>query len=155
MNSTQVRIPPQNVSRVRLVVLLGAGLVVALLGVRVFTDAIAAPEVVDRVTIVNETDYGVDVSVRGDDDDTWLRLGRALPREETQRELVLDQGDVWVVSFDRGGVVGGEIELERSALAANGWKIDVPVEVSTRLGEAGLVPNPAEGELGEDAEEGS
>ena len=58
MNSTQVRILPQNVSRVRLAILTAAGLVVAVLGVRAFTEAIDAPDVVDQVTIVNDTDYG-------------------------------------------------------------------------------------------------
>ena len=53
MNSTQVRVPPQNVSRVRLAILLGAGAVVALLAVRAFAEAIRVPDVVDQVTIVN------------------------------------------------------------------------------------------------------
>jgi hypothetical protein len=55
---------------------------------------------------------------------------------------VLDQGDQWIVRFDRGGVVGGEVELARDALANAGWHIEVPAAVATRLAEAGQAPSP-------------
>src|SRR5262245_47937200 len=82
------------------IVLLIVAAVVAL-GVVVFIarSVLATPSYVDRVTIANDTKYGVDVVVRFGDDSSRLMLGRALPQQESTRHEVYDGGDRWTFVF--------------------------------------------------------
>jgi hypothetical protein len=119
--------------------LLAAGLI------KLGSAAIATPKFVPRVTVVNETPYGVDVDVRNSDHGGVVLLGRALPEQQTAKHEVYDGGDRWIFEFSRGGVVAGELEMSRADLDHTGWRVAVPASVEQRLADAGQPPYPAEG----------
>jgi hypothetical protein len=112
---------------------------------RVASLAMATPSLVDEVTVVNNSDYGVDVAVRESDDEGRLLLGRALPGAATARQDVVDVGDRWIFSFTRAGVEGGEVELSRDQLAQAGWRVTVPETVAATFVQSGLRPYADEG----------
>jgi hypothetical protein len=103
--------------------------------------AIPSVAFVERVTVVNSGVYTLELEVKGADDHGWVGLG-AVEREATARfDQVIDQGDQWVFRFSSGGESGGEVKLSRSYLKANGWRLDVPVEIHDRLRTAGIPPS--------------
>jgi hypothetical protein len=136
--------PPRPRAPQLAIALVSAVLLVAF--VRVATVAMAVPDVVDRVVIDNDTPYGVDVDLRGSDDGSRLLLGRALPEAETVRREVHDEGDRWIFAFWRGGALAGEVELTRTELEANDWKLAVPDTVEQQLADLGQAPYPEEGD---------
>jgi hypothetical protein len=119
--------------------LVGGGLVVLL------ARAISTPNTVSRVTIVNHGDYGLDVTLRGNDAGRVL-FGRALPGGDTSRHEVLDLGGDWTFVFSREGLTAATVDVSRDELARADWHITVPDEVSTKLRDAGQRPYPREGD---------
>jgi hypothetical protein len=128
------------------IVLLIIAAVIAL-GVVVFIarSVLATPSFVDRITIANDTKYGVDVAVRFGDDSSRMLLGRALPQQESTREEVFDGGDRWTFEFTRGGVEAGHVTMTRDQLARSHWRVAVPASVSQRLAAAGQASFAGEG----------
>jgi hypothetical protein len=99
------------------------------------------PSYVARLTVVNDTQYNVNVEVTGGAHDGWLDLG-SVSRERTRTlEQIVDQGERWVFRFSYAGVAAGEVALDRTELSRQGWRLTVPVEVGERLREAGLRPS--------------
>jgi hypothetical protein len=137
--------PTRAGSRAPLIALIVAGALAVVVLVRVASIAMEQPDFVDRVTIVNETPYGVDVDVRPSDDAGRLLLGRALPGASADKKIVIDAGDRWIFRFVRAGVEGGEVELSRAQLEAADWTVRVPDSVETAFGQAGQEPYPQEG----------
>jgi hypothetical protein len=137
--------PARAGSRAPLIALVVVGAIVALALLRLAAVAMDTPDAVDRVTIVNETDFGVDVDLRSAPDGARLLLGRALPAADTTRREVLDAGDVWIFSFLRAGVDAGEVRLTRDQLAAADWRVTVPDDVVATIEESGQNPYPDEG----------
>ena len=137
--------PARARSRAPFIALVIAAAIAGLALVRVASVAMETPDSVDRITIVNETDYGVDVDLRSAPDDSRLLLGRALPGADAARNQVLDAGDVWIFSFLRAGVDAGEVQLTRDQLEAADWRVSVPDEVVAAIEEAGQNPYPDEG----------
>lgn len=101
----------------------------------------AAPAV-EEVTIVNETDYDVEVEVGADEDDGWLPLARVDARSTGSAREVFDQGDVWVFRFRHWGEPVEEMSLTREELDREGWRIEVPEKVAERLEQLGRPPAP-------------
>lgn len=97
---------------------------------------------VERVVLVNGTDYDVVVQVKAEGRNGWLPLGLARHGAETLFEEVIDQGDTWVFHFSYGGREAGEVLVGRAELARAGWKVEVPQEAAERLRAQGLVPPP-------------
>jgi hypothetical protein len=133
--------PRQRIPIVAIGLVLAAAAAVALLAL--LRDAVSTESVVSEITIVNDTPYGVDVDVRAGD--SHLLLGRALPQHHTVRHEVLDAGDHWVFSFERGGVPAGRVERSREQLEHDDWHVAVPGSVTDRLAEAGQREYPGEG----------
>ena len=96
-----------------------------------------SPPTVDEITIVNGTDYDLDVEVSGDDRQGWLPVAIVEAGSTRVSEEVIDQGDVWVFRFRHRGDPVGELSLSRSELARSGWRVEVPETVSQRLRELG------------------
>lgn len=99
------------------------------------------PPTVDRITIVNPTDYDLDVEVSGEDREGWLPVAIVEAGEEDVAQGVIDQGDVWIFRFRHLGDPIGELSLTRAELERSGWRVEVPDEVAERLQELGRRPS--------------
>lgn len=95
---------------------------------------------VDRVTVVNNTEYSAEVDVSDADRDSWLGLGRSLPGSEQTFEQVIDQGDVWAFSFDYVGRHQEDIEVSRADMERNDWRVEIPQSFEDRLRDLGVPP---------------
>jgi len=102
---------------------------------------LAGPDKVE-VTIVNPTEYDLDVLVRSPDSAARTVFGR-VERDDTRTQPnLIDPGAEWVVTFHHDGTELGELRLSGDDLDDLGHTIEVPPEVTTRADEAGLVPTP-------------
>ncbi|HXF56761.1 MAG TPA: hypothetical protein VNO34_04165 [Actinomycetota bacterium] len=95
------------------------------------------PPRVDRITIVNPTDYDLDVEVTGRDRDGWLPTAIVEAGEEDVAQEVIDQGEVWIFRFRHWGDPMGELSASRAELERSGWRVEVPAQVEERLRELG------------------
>jgi hypothetical protein len=102
---------------------------------------VRGPDFVDRVTIANRTAFDVDVNVAGSDG-SRLELTYVTAGETKAVRDVIDQGDIWVFHFSYGGTDAGTLRLDRTTLAQNGWRADIPDAVEDRLDSAGHEPPP-------------
>ena len=96
-----------------------------------------APPTVERITIVNSTEYDIDVDVTGQDRQGWLPLAIVEARSEDAVEDVIDQGEVWIFRFEHFGDSIDELRLTREELEGSGWRVEIPPEVGQRLQELG------------------
>ena len=55
-------------------------------------------------------------------------------------DAVLEQGDEWIFGFSSGGVEGGSLRVSRAQLAADGWRLEIPDDVTARLQQGSFVP---------------
>jgi hypothetical protein len=97
---------------------------------------------IDEVTIVNETEYSANVDVRGRERDGRLGLTSVPARSTRTVDRVIDQGDLWIFSFDYGGKHEEEVEVSRGELQRSDWTIEVPTSFEQRLRELGVPPPP-------------
>jgi hypothetical protein len=133
MNQIRVEPAPANVRRVGQVAQL-AGIALALAAmIGLGAWLVRSPDFVDRVVVVNRTPDNLDVDVSGGDRDGWTPISVASGQSSTTTKDVVDQGDTWIFRFTREGVVGGELEVARSRLAENGWRVVVPDRVMEEL----------------------
>lgn len=97
---------------------------------------------VDRLTIVNPTEYSVVVDVKGANDASWLLLGIVDRNSETVREQVVDMGGrIWNFRFHYGGEGLGEETISRSRLEQQRWRYTIPERVGNLLKEKGYEPS--------------
>jgi hypothetical protein len=94
-----------------MVVLAGAIAVAAFVGIQA---VLRGPELVDRVTVVNETPYLVDIEVTGNARDGWLELGPVSPGETHNFGSVVDQGGEWIFHITTGPHDGGRIPVTKA-----------------------------------------
>jgi hypothetical protein len=112
-------------------VVLIAVLVAALLAIAVrITDG---PTFVDRVSVVNNTGYDLDVDVTNASHDGWLPLSVATAGTTDVTRDVIDMHDTWVFRFSHEGTPAGELQMSRDQLARDGWKVQVPARVAQQL----------------------
>ena len=116
-------------------------LLVALLGASV---SCSQPGTVDRVTVVNETRYDLEVDVTDATRGRWLLLGPAEHEAATTSEEVTDMGSTWIFRFQYGGRVVGEISVKREDLSRNNWRVEVPSSVADRMRKLGFEPPPGD-----------
>ena len=122
--------------------------VAALLGAVAAGEVLEPPGTVDLV-VVNQADRDVTVVV-APTGGAGLPIATLNAGEERPVAGVLDRGDTWVVSFRVAGEpTGSTVELERSALEADGFRVTVP---ATEVGE---VDDEPVGEPGADAPDGA
>ena len=97
---------------------------------------------VDAVTIVNRTDYPANVDVSDASRKEWLGLGFARADAETVAQDVIDQGEVWVFSFEYAGRHEEQLKVSKSELVKADWKVDVPQAFEHSLRELNIEPPP-------------
>jgi hypothetical protein len=137
---TDFALRPLRSRRRRDLPLVGVG-VAALVGVFLLVASLTSePARVDRLTVVNPTAYGVNVSVRSGTDDGRFLLGWAWGNDQMTIPDAADQGDTWIFTFSYAGVDAGEQEMTRAALEHDGWRLEIPSDVAERLAAAGLQP---------------
>jgi hypothetical protein len=117
--------------------------VVALaIGTLLFAVGVLALPARSDVTVVNGSDYDLDVVVHGPHDDTAVVFGRVdRGRTRTQPHL-LDPGDEWVFEFSHGATDLGELRLTQDQLDDLDHQVDIPVEITRRARAEGLTPSP-------------
>ena len=96
---------------------------------------------VDRVVVVNETDYSAHVEVTGEDGG-WLGLGLAPAHQTHAVGQVVDQGTRWTFRFSYGSHDPVELEISRQDLVRGDWRVEVPPELETKLRVEGVPPSP-------------
>lgn len=92
---------------------------------------------VDRIEIVNPTEYDLQVAMQGDGG-SGLRLGIAKKGEDAVREQVIDMGDLWTFTFSYLGEDAGSASVKRDELQSAGWRFVIPQQVGERLREEGF-----------------
>lgn len=106
--------------------------------------ALRSPDLVDRVRVVNETPYLLDVEVRGGAGDGWLKLGPVSTGESHDFESVIDQGERWVFHVTTGPHDGGKFSMTRAGLQRVRWQVTIPRVIRSRLEAGSAVPHPRE-----------
>jgi hypothetical protein len=101
--------------------------------------AVRGPDFVDRVTVENPTRFDVDVDVAGSDGRV-LELTQVLAGRTKAVRDVIDQGKSWTVTFSYAGTEAGAMQLDRTTLEDDGWRIVVPAGVEQELESAGYEP---------------
>lgn len=112
----------------------------ATIGLVILGASCAGEQPIDRLTIVNETPYDVEVQVTDAEKESWLTLGRAEHESSTVNDLVTDMGPTWVFRFHYGGRTVGEVTIDREELARARWRLEVPSAVAERMRELGFEP---------------
>lgn len=95
---------------------------------------------VEGITIVNDTDYPVNVSVKGDGEDGWLFIATSKERSTHEVDRVIDQGERWIFRWDYGGVHAEQAEITRAELERSDWRVEVPQSFAEALREMDLPP---------------
>lgn len=96
---------------------------------------------VERIVLVNPTDYNLLVDVRRASDRSWIGLGTAKANGETEKQEVIDMGATWVFRFNYAGEEVGEDRISRSDLVGSGWRYEIPERVGEALKEKGYAPS--------------
>jgi hypothetical protein len=94
---------------------------------------------VEGITIVNDTDYPVNLSVTGDGQEGWLFVATSKERSTHEVDRVIDQGERWVFRWDYGGA-HAEAEITRTELERSDWRVEVPQSLEDALREMDLPP---------------
>jgi hypothetical protein len=124
------------------VVLIAVAAVLGIAAVLGTYAALRGPGLVDRVRVVNETPYLLDVEVTGATRSGWLDLGPISPGETHDFDSVVDQGDRWVFHVTTGSHDGDEFSMTRAELERARWHVTIPPNVRSRLEVSGAVPHP-------------
>jgi hypothetical protein len=106
---------------------------------------IAGPATIGDVTLVNHTNYALDVNVGNGHGDGTTLLATVERGRTTVVGDVVDQGRTWVFQFESQGVDGGTLKLTKDALKRANWKVDIPASVGERLAAEGAPPTPPPG----------
>jgi hypothetical protein len=121
-----------------------AQLAVAVLAVGTLWFATGILAVPDRtpVTVVNGTEWDIDVAVHAPGASARTVFGRVDRGDTRTQPRLIDPGDEWVFAFRHGAVDLGELRLSRDELHDLDNTVDVPPEVIQRAEDLGLTPSP-------------
>lgn len=95
---------------------------------------------ISKVVIVNPTQYPASVDVHGTGQG-WLGLAAVGADSEMAIRDVYDQGNRWIFRFAYSGYEQ-ELELPRTELAADRWRVSIPSSFETHLRSGGVQPPP-------------
>jgi hypothetical protein len=109
----------------------------ALVAVAVLAPRLEPGPFVGRVTVVNHSEYAVDIDVAGAKTGEWMPLGTAGVRASTSIASVFDQGSTWTFRFSVQGHELGQIVESRAELASAGWQVVVPDRFIAQLRSSG------------------
>jgi hypothetical protein len=94
------------------------------------------------VTVVNDTDYDIDVAVHARGEDALTVFGRVDRGDTRTQPNLLDPGDAWVIAFRHGATDLGELRLTRDELDDLDHTVEIPPDVIRRARSLGLQPSP-------------
>jgi hypothetical protein len=94
------------------------------------------------VTVVNDTDYDIDVAVHASGQSAVAVFGRVDRGDTRTQPHLLDPGDDWVFTFRHGADDLGKLHLSRAELDRLDHQIQIPPEVVRRAQDLGLAPSP-------------
>ena len=126
MQSVTIARPPRARSSPATVGAAILAVLTAAVAVWLLVAALQGPAFVEKVVVVNPHGFDVNVHVAGGQGEGQLGLGPVEAESTRTIRSVVDQGDVWVFTFDRAGRPVGEIEVPRSTLEADDWRVEVP-----------------------------
>ena len=112
------------------------------IAVLVVHPVLGGPSFVPRLTIANPSEFDVTVAVSPVGRQERLPLGTVGRRSSIDVQDVIDQGSQWAFHFTAGGRDGGEVHVPRADLGRNGWRLQIPTGVVTRLRAGGAEPPP-------------
>jgi len=140
---TETRPPRSSVppARIGQVLLVGAGVVLFVLVLRLLIPLFEGPGHVDRLVVVNPTDYEITVAASEPGERTRSPLGSVDPGEEATFERIVDQGEQWAFHFRSQGRDAGRVEISEAELEADDWHLRIPESVGQTLAADG-VPTP-------------
>ena len=128
-------VPPQR--RIAIVIAALVGAAVLLIAVQWF---LSEPEKVSSVELANSSELDVRVEVSGTDRDNWLGLA-IVPGGATRTiDGVLDQGETWLFRYSSGPFVADPVEVPRTSLEADGWRVEIPASAIQQLTDQGALP---------------
>jgi hypothetical protein len=96
---------------------------------------------VERIILVNDTEYSADADVRGESGG-WLDLTTVEARETGEIREVIDQGSRWTFRFSYAHYDPVEVTVNKKDLIEAGWRVEVPIELEENLRAAGVPPPP-------------
>jgi hypothetical protein len=117
-----------------------AVVIAALIAIAAISPTLQPGPFIRTVTVVNTSEYAVDVAVAGASAHGWTLLGTAVDHASTPISTVFDQGSTWTIRFTTQGRVLGDIVSSRADLSSNGWRIEVPDRFVQALRTEGVVP---------------
>jgi hypothetical protein len=97
------------------------------------------PTFVERLVVVNETDYHANVDVRGMEGG-WLGLTKVPANQDREVGDVIDQGPSWTFRFSYGSRAPVDVTMSKQELIEAGWQVEVPAELEDRLQAEGVPP---------------
>jgi hypothetical protein len=100
------------------------------------------PAHVERLTVVNDTVYDLQVVASRASDGSIVALGSVGKGSTVGLDELLDQGDLWVFAFRAQGRAGGTIQASRNDLEGSGWRITAGDQVARTLDAGGAPPSP-------------
>lgn len=100
------------------------------------------PTFVDKLSIVNPSEYDIHVEASGNERQGWTSVTTADRDSTTDALDVIDQGALWVFRFSAQGRQGGELRITRTDLDQAGWSIQIPGSVIERVRQLGASPSP-------------
>lgn len=103
--------------------------------------ALRDPGHVATLTLANPHEWAVNAEVSDAARADWVGLGGIDRGDEHTFELVLDQGDTWVIRFAYAGH-HADVEVSRSHLERTRWRVSVPDQLATDLRRAGVLETP-------------
>lgn len=118
------------------------GVAVTVAGLVLVLQSTGLPEYVDELTVENGTAFDLRVEVSDEEGETWLIVGTVPADDMKVFSRVIDQGEVWLFRFHGQGRLGGELEVDRSQLESDGWRLVVPESVAEELRAQGVLPPP-------------
>jgi hypothetical protein len=126
--------------RVRPEVWLSVAVLASLILVAVLAPRLQPGPFVQRVTVVNHSEYAFDVDVSSANAGNWMPIGTAADHASTAIGLVFDQGSTWTFRFAVQGRNLGQIVESRAQLASAGWQVVVPDRFAAQLQSRGVPP---------------
>lgn len=118
------------------------GVAVTVAGMVLVMQSTGLPEYVDELTVENGTAFNLRVEVSDGESESWLTVGTVPADDMKVFSRVIDQGEVWLFRFHGQGRSGGELEVDRSQLESDGWRLVVPESVADELRAQGVLPPP-------------
>lgn len=114
---------------------------IAVLGMSLFIQSCENPTFVERVEILNDTEYTANVDVRGQRGG-WLQLTTVEAHDRSEVREVIDQGSSWIFSFKYGPHDPVQTTLTKEELIDSDWQVQVPDEFQESLRAEGVPPPP-------------